>query len=142
MIRFLLDTDHLSLQQRGQPHLAKRLAEHPSEEVATSVITMEEMIRGRLAILSRRSEGEKRILAYRRFQDTVRLFCTVPTVAFDPRSEQRFQELKALRLKVGTQDLRIAAIALANGLVILTRNVKDFGQVPGLMIEDWTTVTE
>ncbi len=98
MTRFLLDTDHLSLQQRGHPHLAKRLAEHPSEEVATSVITMEEMVRGRLAILSRRSEGEARISAYRRFQDTVHLFCTVQTVAFDAFSEQRLPELLTPRL--------------------------------------------
>ncbi|MCP4549369.1 MAG: hypothetical protein GY835_23185 [bacterium] len=35
MIRFLLDTDHLSLQQRGHPRLAKRLAEHPFEEIGT-----------------------------------------------------------------------------------------------------------
>lgn len=138
MIRFLLDTDHLSLQQRGHPHLAKRLAEHSSEEVATSVVSMEEMIRGRLAILSRRSEGEPRISAYRRFQETVQLFCTIPTVAFDPSSEQRFQELKTLRLKVGSQDLRIAAIALANDMVVLTRNIKDFGRIPDLTIEDWT----
>ncbi len=138
MTRFLLDTDHLSLQQRGHPHLAKRLAEHPSEEIATSVITMEEMIRGRLAILSRRSEGETRISAYRRFQDTVHLFCKIPTVAFDPSSEQRFQELKTLRLRVGSQDLRIAAIALANDMVVLTRNIKDFGRIPDVLTADWT----
>lgn len=142
MIRFLLDTDHLSLQQRGHPQLAKRLAEYPSEEVATSVITMEEMIRGRLAILSRRSEGEARVSAHRRFQDTVHLFCKIWTVSFDSPSEQRFQELKVLRLKVGSQDLRIAAIALANDMVVLTRNIKDFGRIPGLLIEDWTIVTE
>jgi len=141
MIRFLLDTDHLSLQQRGHPQLAKRLAEHPSEEVATSVVSMEEMIRGRLAILSQRSEGEPRISAYRRFQETVHLFCKIPTVAFDPSSEQKFQELKTLRLRVGSQDLRIAAIALAKDMVVLTRNVKDFGRVPGLLMEDWTIVT-
>jgi len=140
MIRFLLDTDHLSLQQRGHPHLARRLAEHPFEEIGTSVVTMEEMIRGRLAILNRRSGGEARISAYRRFQDTVQLFCKIPIVGFDLLCEDKFQELKTLRPRVGSQDLRISAVALVNDLVILTRNMKDFGRVPGLLTEDWTTV--
>ncbi len=139
MIRFLLDTDHLSLQQRGHPHLAKRLAEHPSEELCTCVVTMEEMIRGRLAILNRRSGGEVRISAYRRFQETVLLFSTIPVAGFDLPCEHKFRELRKLRLKVGSQDLRIAAIALVNGIVVLTRNIRDFGRVPGLVTEDWTT---
>jgi len=35
-------------------------------------------------------------------------------------------------------DLRIAAISLANGLILLTRNLSDFAVIPGLVIEDWT----
>jgi tRNA(fMet)-specific endonuclease VapC len=41
-------------------------------------------------------------------------------------------------LGVGTLDLKIAAMALTNGLTVLTRNRRDFGRVPGMVIEDWS----
>jgi tRNA(fMet)-specific endonuclease VapC len=51
-----------------------------------------------------------------------------------------FDNMRKQRVRIGTMDLRIAAIALAQNLVVLTRNSKDFNQVPGLQIEDWTKV--
>ena len=46
MIRVLLDTDHVSLHERGYLPLRARLASFPPEEVAVSVVTVEEMLRG------------------------------------------------------------------------------------------------
>jgi len=57
MIRVLLDTAHVSLHEQGHLPLRARLASFPPEEVAVSVVTVEEMLRRRLAILARRSEG-------------------------------------------------------------------------------------
>ncbi len=45
---------------------------------------------------------------------------------------------RSQRIRIGTQDLRIASIAIAHGGTVLTRNRKDFEQVPGLTIEDWS----
>ena len=61
MIRFLLDTDILSLSERGDPNVRRRLTALSAEEVAVSLISAEEMMRGRLAVLSRRSQGERRV---------------------------------------------------------------------------------
>ena len=70
--------------------------------------------------------------------ETVRFFGAVPVVPFDTASDALFQSLRAQRLSVGSQDLRIAATALTRDPVVVTRNYKDFGRVPGLRLEDWT----
>ena len=57
---------------------------------------------------------------------------------FDVRAAAHFDELKGQRIRVGTQDLKIAAIALANDATVLTRNTQDFSRVPGLKFEDWS----
>lgn len=137
MIRWLLDTDHVSLHERGHAQLRSRLASVPPGAIAISVVTVEEMIRGRLAILARRSEGEARVRAYAKFMETVLFFASIPVVPFDLACEQKFQELRSIRLRAGSQDLRIAATALVNNLVLVTRNLQDFERVPGLVLEDW-----
>jgi tRNA(fMet)-specific endonuclease VapC len=138
MIRVLLDTDHISLHERGHLPLRARLASSPPETVAVSVVTVEEMLRGRLAILARRAEGEARVHAYTKLLETVRFFSTIPVVPFDIACERQFQALRALRWRVGSRDLRIAATALVQNVVLVTRNRRDFEHVPGLRLEDWS----
>jgi tRNA(fMet)-specific endonuclease VapC len=138
MIRVLFDTDHLSLHERGHLPLRARLVSFLPEEVAVSIVTVEEMLRGRLAILARRSAGEARVHAYTKLLETVRFFSTIPVVPFDMACERQFQALRAMRLRVGSRDLRIAATALVQNIVLITRNRRDFEQVPGLMLDDWS----
>jgi len=48
-----------------------------------------------------------------------------------------FERLRAARIRVGTQDLKIAGITLANDALLLSSNLRDFQQVPDLKVEDW-----
>jgi tRNA(fMet)-specific endonuclease VapC len=57
---------------------------------------------------------------------------------FDVTAATVFDNLRAQKVRIATMDLRIAAIALANNKTVLTRNTRDFLQVPGLNVEDWT----
>jgi tRNA(fMet)-specific endonuclease VapC len=51
---------------------------------------------------------------------------------------ERYEELKQRNLKVKKTDLRIAAIVIEQDAVLVTRNARDFGRIPGLRIEDWS----
>lgn len=99
---------------------------------------MEESFRGRLAVLSRRLTGPERIRAYANFQTTARLYETFNVVPFDQLCENCFQQLIGQRLRIGTQDLKIATTALAHGFILVTRNRVDFGRIAGLTLDDWS----
>jgi tRNA(fMet)-specific endonuclease VapC len=103
-----------------------------------AVVTVEESLRGRLGALRRASNGAERIARYAYLVDTLLVLQRFPFIPFDQASENQFQQLVSLRLRIGTQDLKIAAIALANNLILLTRNRRDFGRVPGLTLDDWS----
>jgi tRNA(fMet)-specific endonuclease VapC len=68
----------------------------------------------------------------------LRDFAAAPILPFDAAAAATFDELTSRRLRMGTMDLRIAAIAVSLGLVLLTRNVGDFGEVAELKTENWT----
>ncbi|MGH9833545.1 MAG: type II toxin-antitoxin system VapC family toxin [Blastocatellia bacterium] len=66
-------------------------------------------------------------------------YLEIRVLEFDAEAATEFQRLQRLRLKVGTMDLKIAAIALAREATVLTKNIKDFSRVPELRVEDWAT---
>lgn len=92
-----------------------------------------------MGYLARPLAGAAMVRGYALLMGTVQLLNQLPNVAFDANCELRYQQLRAQRIKIGTQDLRIASVALVHGLTVLTRNQRDFGRVPGLTIDDWCT---
>ena len=61
-----------------------------------------------------------------------------PVLAFDEAVAAVFQRLRRARVRVGTMDLKIAAIVVSRDATLLSRNLADLRQVPGLQVEDWT----
>jgi tRNA(fMet)-specific endonuclease VapC len=57
---------------------------------------------------------------------------------FDEAADAIFDQLQTQKLRIGTNDLAIAAITLAVSGTLVTRNTVDFQRIPGLMLEDWT----
>jgi tRNA(fMet)-specific endonuclease VapC len=138
---YLLDTDHLSVLERGgiaAERLRRRLLTVSPDEIAATVISYEEQTRGWLGYIARARSPEEQVTAYGYLQRHLHVFCAVPLVAFDPAAAAIMRQLQALRIRIGTMDLKIASVALAQDASLLTRNVADFQKVPGLHIEDWT----
>lgn len=138
---YLLDTDHLSVLERGgeeSEHLRRRLRAVPPAEVAVTVVSYEEQTRGWLSYLARVRPLEDQVAAYGYLQRHLQVFCAVPLIAFDSAAAAIVRELQRQRVRIGTMDLKIASIALAHDATLLSRNVTDFGKVPGLRVDDWT----
>lgn len=138
MIRYVLDTDHLSLFQRGPPTLTARLSATDPSLLAISIITAEEQLRGRFLQVRKFPKGPLCVTAYRQLRETIHDLNLLPILAFDEEAETIDQSLRQQRPRMDTQDRRIAAIALAHNTIQLTRNYKDFSLIPNLPIEDWT----
>ena len=63
---------------------------------------------------------------------------TIRILDFDGMADIHYEALRQQRIHIGIRDLRIAAPVLAIGGVLITRNTRDFGLIPGLPIEDWS----
>jgi tRNA(fMet)-specific endonuclease VapC len=137
----VLDTDHMSLLEwgaRGSAGLRERLADFPPDEVATTIISYEEQMRGWMAYLARARSFEQQVNAYQRLRRHLENYRRILVLDFDERAAEEFQRLRRARIRIGTMDLKIAAVVLSRGATLLSRNLADFARVPGLAVEDWT----
>src|SRR5581483_8229053 len=137
-----LDTDHLSALEwaSGVPgqNLIARLNKLSINDVATTIISFEEQMRGWLSMLSKARSLSDQVTVYGRLNRMLDNYRKIDVLGFDMRAVSIFERLQSSRLKVGTMDLKIAAIALAHDATVLTRNLKDFNRVPRLRLENWT----
>lgn len=138
MTIYILDTDHLSLYGRNHPILIPKLLA-AKVKLTTTAINIEEQLRGRLAQVAEAKEGILQSNAYQRLIETVMLLSEFNLLQYDEKSQDIYQNFRNQRIRIGTQDLRIASIVLANKGILLTKNLRDFEKVPGLTIQDWTT---
>ncbi|MBW4570927.1 MAG: type II toxin-antitoxin system VapC family toxin [Tolypothrix carrinoi HA7290-LM1] len=133
MATYILDTDHLSFYGRNHPTVVARL-QAIQVQLTTTAINVEEQLRGRLAQIAEARDGATLSSAYQRLVETVMMLSEFDVLQYDTKSREIYQELKGRRIRVGTQDLRIASITLAYKGILLTRNLQDFEKVPGLSI--------
>jgi len=105
--------------------------------MVVSIVTVEEQVRGSLAEISRHRDPHRQISPYAKLQRQIDLFADWLILPWDADSADLFVKLRRQGLRIGSLDLKIACISLADDATVLTRNAKNLAQVPGLRIENW-----
>ena len=137
----VLDTDHVNvLKYPEHPRFASlttQLNTSADQDIATTVITLEEQMRGWLAWMNRAQDVRCQVPAYQELLRLCDFFTRWHVVLFDEQAASTLQGLRAQRIRIGTMDLKIAAIALVHDALLLSANLRDFQQVPNLRVANW-----
>jgi tRNA(fMet)-specific endonuclease VapC len=141
-MKFLFDTDHISfLQKQAGPEFAAlmvRIAKVSRADLAFCIVSFHEQVLGCNSYIAQGKTPADVIHGYTMFDRVLTVFAAALVLPFDANAALVFDQLVAQRVRIATMDLRIASIALSQGLTLLTRNNRDFSKVPNLPIDDWT----
>lgn len=131
----LIDTSVLIEHERGKVDISVHLQGRDDEEFFLSVITASELLHGvhrarDADIRTRRSAFVEAVLAR---------FPLLPVDLSTARTHaQIWADLMSSGTAIGPNDLWLAATAIANGLTLVTVNLREFRRVSGLTVESWS----
>jgi tRNA(fMet)-specific endonuclease VapC len=136
---YILDTSVVGFALQRHPTYQKYALNLPDETpITTTIITVGEDLSGWLPACRRARTSTERVIAYGRLQRGKEFYQRMTCFPFDEMAAKIFDQLTAQKIRIGTNDLAIAAICLSVNGILVTRNTVDFERVPNLTIEDWT----
>ena len=139
MTLYVLDTAIMGFAFQRHPAVLQRLQHLPEDDlVVTTIITFGEDLGGWLPACRRAPDGMARARAYARLHRGLHFYQHWVCLPFDEAAAAIFDQLRTQKLRLGTNDLAIAAITLAVRGILVTRNTVDYQRIPGLVLEDWT----
>jgi tRNA(fMet)-specific endonuclease VapC len=134
------DTDVVTLIYHGDALFIQKAAQIPAAERSIPIVVAEQMLRGRLHAIRQAEAGKAKAgidVAYAFLEKTIADLKQTQILSFTPQVEALVQTWKKQKIKVGISDLRIAAICIVHSATLISRNRRDFDQVPGLLVEYW-----
>jgi tRNA(fMet)-specific endonuclease VapC len=129
----MLDTNIcIYIRSKRPPAVLERFRALDTGMVVMSVITFGELWYGAVKSANTKSARE-----------ALRALCEfIPVLMIPPTAGEHYGEARASLEKAGTvignNDLWIAAHALAENLIVVTHNTKEFARIPKLVVQDWT----
>jgi tRNA(fMet)-specific endonuclease VapC len=129
----LLDT------RRTTTALRERIRSEPLDDLAISVVTVEEVLRGTLEALRRSQMKSQYVVeAYEELRLVYGQLYRLNVLPFTNDAEKAFHAIPQSIRRSGVNYCCIAAIGIAHGCTVVTANTQHFNKIPGLTIEDWT----
>lgn len=139
---FIFDTDHVGIiQWQSEPEYSRmmhRVSHYPATDFFVTITSFHEEILGWNAYIAKATKIAGVVKGYDRLLQILTDFHAAQILPFDDAAALHFTRLRQQKVRIGTMDLRIASIALSRSMILLSRNVADFNQVPTLQVQDWT----
>ena len=137
MSLYVIDTDVLGLYYHRNVNVIRQVIAHAADELAVAVISVQEVMEGRLGFIKRQTRPDQTAYGYDELAGTVPFLACFTILPYRESTMTLFAQLRGRCRNVGPNDLRIAAVALEHGATVVTRNLRDFGRIPGVTAEDW-----
>jgi len=134
---YLLDTNIISYWMRGDQGIIDRIKKHAPSDLSLSTVTLAEILYG----------IEKSPVKKKERRLKINLIASLLVLhPFDEAAAGKYAVIRAQLEREGRviseRDTQIAAIAMANKLTVVTHNVKEFGRIGKLKVEDWAVKTK
>ena len=138
----LLDTDHATLlkyndRERGRRRINRLNAVSASEVIGVAIVTVEKRMRVCPALIAKEKLALRQVVGYRKSALLFEFHQEFEIVPFDEADARRFDDFRRRKLRIGANDLKIAATALVNHAILLSANRTDFKSVSSLRVENW-----
>ena len=129
---YLLDTNIVSYWMRGDRRVIERLKEHAPSDLCLSTISLAEILYG---IEKSRTKKKERRFKIHQISSLLGIY------SFDEAAAGQYAiiraQLERAERVISERDIQIASIAMANKFTVVTHNVKEFGRINKLKVEDW-----
>lgn len=135
----VLDTNHFQELRQDSP-AGKRLESRLQSRDAgafSCIVAAEESVSGWISYVRRHRAGLDQLQGYERLQACFDALTKLGILPFDREAALIFHGFERSRLRVGAMDLKIAAICIAHDALLLSRNLVDIENAPGLRVENW-----
>ncbi len=137
----ILDTNPISILERRGPEAVRLIAyldTVEADDICVTVISYEEQIRGWMSALGSARDARAQALPYARPLAQLENYCSLQILPFDEAAAMQYEELRKTHRRTSSPDLKIAAVALVHDTTLVTQNTRDFENIIGLKLKDWT----
>lgn len=107
-------------------------------DIYVTIISFHEQVSGWTKYVKGSQDQSEIVMGYLRLEKILYDFSESQVLPYSLSASEIFDDIKRQKIRIPTMDLRIASIAIAQRMILVTRNTVDFERIPGLDLQDWT----